>query len=211
MLFHMSESVPETHLYLTTEPRGIVEFEDVCSKSIFSSIMRPTAFFLRQREKPANLLFKRAFAGKAQWLVTVTLALGALQRWASSIPYVRIPFRTYNFLTAGTGFWTLLSILAFLGPGKVDQKTSSLVIRDPNLYGKLAAAVITGFIPLLLATFSVPQMFFVLLYKLSGFVARLGAVQHALHTFPAEQPAERVEAWRLLVKNVNTPVWCVMG
>ena len=165
----MSESVQETHLYFTTNPRSIVEFEDVCSKSVFSSIMRPATFFLRQREKPASLLFKRAFAGKAQWLVSITLTLGALQRWASSIPYIRAPFKVYNFLTAGTGgFWTLLSILAFLGPGKVDQKTSSLVIRDPNLYRKLAAATATGFTPTPLATLSVPQVFSVICTLVQG-------------------------------------------
>ena len=47
------------------------------------------------------------------------------------------------------------------------------------------------------------SVLFVLLYKVTGFIARLGAVQHALHTFPAEQPRERIEAWRALVKNVN--------
>ena len=206
---YVQEAVTEHHVYLSTAPETMLVFEQRCAASIFGTVTRPAEFWARIQHKAPAVWERPFWAGKAQLLTWVTLLLGLLQRFLARQRIIGVFVRLYALLTSGSaGFWSAISILAFLGPGQIDPRTSNLVLKDGNLYRKLLACILTALVPTPLCILSVPQVLYTGAYMLVAALARLGAVQFILQ--PSKQPdmSDRVSrwkaAWQQITRSLNS-------
>ncbi|CAE7265657.1 unnamed protein product, partial [Symbiodinium microadriaticum] len=127
---YVQEAVTEHHVYLSTAPETMLVFEQRCAASIFGTVTRPAEFWARIQHKAPAVWERPFWAGKAQLLTWVTLLLGLLQRFLARQRIIGVFVRLYALLTSGSaGFWSAISILAFLGPGQIDPRTSNLVLK----------------------------------------------------------------------------------
>ena len=193
---YMTEAVAETHIFLSTHPEALLTFEQRCVASIFGSITKPTWFWIRAQSDPPLESECMEWSGKAQLLFATTIALGQLQRTLGRARVIGLVVRAYTLLTAGSGgLWTIISALAFLGPGTTDPRTANLVVKDSNIYRKILATVLVALVPTPLCILSVPQAVYVAAYYIVSALARLGATQLAIQPSRVEPVGERALKW----------------